>query len=79
MTDIDRVWARIHDRAHVHARENALLSTLDARRIVAHICGEECSETPPDITIDFLARELVRLTLEGINPSGRYRSERGIA
>jgi hypothetical protein len=79
MCDIDRVWSRIHDRAQVHARENALLSTADARRIVLHICGQECSESPPELTIEYLARELVRLTLEGINPSRRYGSERGIA
>jgi hypothetical protein len=72
MTDIDRVWTRIHDRAHVHARENALLSMTDARRIVAFICGEECSDSPPEITMEYLASELVRLTLEGINPTGRY-------
>ncbi|MBV8343677.1 MAG: hypothetical protein JO190_01615 [Candidatus Eremiobacteraeota bacterium] len=79
MADVDRVWARIHQLAEARARENALLTALDARRIVARICLQECPEQPPDIAIEFLAREFVRLTLEGINPSGRYRFERGIA
>jgi hypothetical protein len=79
MNDQDRVWARIHDRAGVHARENALLSVADARRIVAFICEQECTEAPPEMAIEFLARELVRLTLNGLTPSGRYRFERGIA
>ena len=79
MNDEDRVWVRIHDRAQVHARENALLSMADARRIVAYICGEECIDAPAETAVEFLARELVRLTLDGINPSRRYRSERGIA
>ena len=79
MTEMDRVWARLKGRAEVDIRANVLLSMADARRIVQHVCSEECTETPPDQAIEFLARELVRLSLEGVRPAARLRSEHGIA
>ena len=62
MTEMHRVWERIKDRAEAHATGKALLSMVDAQRIVVDAFGEECLEGPPNAVVDFFARELVRLT-----------------
>jgi len=61
MTEMNRVWERIRDRAEAHATGNALLSMVEAQRIVLDVFDEECSN-PPNAVVDFFARELLRRT-----------------
>jgi hypothetical protein len=64
MAEMDRVWKRLTERATMNADRNLLISMGDARRLVSNIYLDECGERPRAETTEFLARELVRLTLE---------------
>lgn len=79
MSEMDRVRTRLKDRAEVHSRANVLLSMEDARRIVHHICSEECGEFPTGEAVEHLARELVDSVLEGVKSPKRFPVQRGIA
>jgi hypothetical protein len=69
MAEMDRVWKRLKDRANINADGNLLISMGDARRLVSSIYLDECGKRPQAETTEFLARELVRLTLEARGPS----------
>jgi hypothetical protein len=64
MAEMDRVWKRLKDRANINADGDLLISMGDARRLVSSIYLDECGKRPQAETTEFLARELVRLTLE---------------
>ena len=64
MTEMERVWERVKLSASQHAASATLVSMADARYIVDSICDDESHKRPPGAAIDYLAGELVRLTLE---------------
>jgi hypothetical protein len=64
MAEMDRVWKRLRDRANLNADHDLLISMSDARRLVSNIYLDEWGERPRAETTEFLAGELVRLTLE---------------
>jgi len=67
MAGINRVWNRIKGSAERHARKSGVPSIREAKLEVAKLCQSEKTEQPPDDALEYLARELVRLTLEGRN------------
>ena len=74
MTEMEKVWRRIKDRAAGYGDASLVISMADARGIVREMCRDELTartEPPPD-TVEYLATELVRLTLE----AGEIRSPR---
>lgn len=67
MTDINRVWNRMKTAAQRHARVSNILSVREAKLEVAKLCQSEKTVQPPDDALEYLARELVRLTTESRN------------
>ena len=67
MAGINRVWTRMKASAERHARRTGYLSVREAKLEVAKLCESEKTEQPPDDALEYLANELVRLTLEGRN------------
>lgn len=65
MGDINRVWNRMKASAERRARGGRSLSVREAKLEVAKLCQSERTEQPPDNALEYLAGELVRLTLEG--------------
>ena len=64
MADISRVWNRMKTSAQRHARVSNILSVREAKLEVAKLCQSEKTVQPPDDALEYLARELVRLTTE---------------
>ncbi len=64
MTEIERVWERLKERAFRHADSRAVPSMDEARTTVISICADECRERPPVDAIEFFAAEFMRLTIE---------------
>lgn len=64
MADINRVWNRMKTAAQRHARVSNILSVREAKLEVAKLCQSEKTVQPPDDALEYLARELVRLTTE---------------
>jgi hypothetical protein len=62
MTDIDRVWTRLKDRAARYAERHKVLTVSDARFIVIETCREQRTDRPPPNGLERLADTLVRLT-----------------
>ena len=67
MAGINRVWTRMKASAKRHARRTGYLSVREAKLEVAKLCQSEKTEQPHDDALEYLANELVRLTLEGRN------------
>ena len=68
MTDMERVWTRIKTAATRFARRRDFLSVPMSRTIVMRICSQQKAKSPPADALDYLATELVRLTLEARYP-----------
>lgn len=66
---MERVWARIKVIANKSARQKTLISMRESRSVVLRLCRQEKAETPPRDAVHFLAKELVRLSLEAQFPS----------
>jgi hypothetical protein len=64
MSEIERVWDRVKDRAAALAERDVVLDSADSRMLVIQICREERAERPPPGAIEYLASELMRLTAE---------------
>ena len=64
MTEIERVWERLKERAVRHAQNGDSPSMSDALNIASSICTEECRERPGADAIQYFAAELIRLTME---------------
>lgn len=63
MTSIELIRTKIKARADTHADSGLLVSMADARRLVLEMFAQ--AELPcPSEEIDYLASEMVRLTLE---------------
>ena len=67
MSGMNRVWNRMKASAERHARRSGYLSIREAKLEVAKLCQSEKTEQPPDDALEYLGRELVRLTMEGRN------------
>lgn len=63
MTEIERVWKRLKDRAVRHADSPTVPSIDEARTIVISICADECRERPPVDAIEYFSAEFMRLTI----------------
>ena len=64
MAGINRVWNRMKASAERHARRRSgIPSVREAKLEVATLCQSEKTEQPPDEALEYLAKELVRLTI----------------
>ncbi len=64
MTEMERVWYLIKERAEGNAERDLLLSVVDARMMVLAVCREIRAKRPAPSALAYLTAELVRLTLE---------------
>jgi hypothetical protein len=69
MNSIERVWARLKVVASKSAGQKTLISMRESQTVVLKLCRQERAETPPRDALHFLAKELVRLTLEAQFPT----------
>ena len=63
---MERVWERLKERAAVHAESDSVMGMDEALGLVVGIGMEEHLKHAPGEAVEFLARELVRLTGEAI-------------
>jgi hypothetical protein len=64
MNSMERVWTRMKTSAVKSARRETVPSMQESRNTVLKLCRQEKAVTPPRDALQFLAKELVRLTLE---------------
>jgi hypothetical protein len=69
MNSMERVWIRMKVIASKSADQKALISMRESRNVVLRLCRQERLDTPPRDALHFLAKELVRLTLESQVPT----------
>lgn len=74
MAGINRVWNRMKTSAQRYARVRGNISVREAKLEVAKLCQSEKMVQPPDDALEYLAGELVRLTMEGRSSRGAIRS-----
>lgn len=67
------VWNRIKAMAACQGSNGYAMSIFDARFIVVRLCREEQVPFPPADALEFLASELVRLTLDAYDGEPRLR------
>jgi hypothetical protein len=58
-TQVDRVWARIKQKARSIADSGQTISFRQARAFVMEFWETECVDAPRDEALDFLAAELM--------------------
>ena len=64
MAGINRVWDRMKASAERHARRRGGIPSVRAAKLeVATLCQSEKTEQPPDDALEYLAKELIRLTI----------------
>lgn len=68
MNSMERVWKRMKISANKSAGKKTLISMRESRDAVLKLCRQEKANTPPRDALQFLAKELVRLTLEAQIP-----------
>jgi len=66
---MERVWARIKASANKFADQKTLISMRESQSVVLKLCRQEKASTPPQDALQYLAKELVRLTLEAQFPT----------
>lgn len=64
MSEMEQVWERLKERAVAYAASETLVSANEARAVVIAICAETFRQRPAAEAIDYMAGELVRLTIE---------------
>lgn len=64
MTEMERVWTRMKAAAKKLAGRKSLVNIAESRDTVLKICRRESATPPPPDALEYLATELVRLTLE---------------
>ena len=69
MSEAAQVRKLMKKRADAHADAGYLVSMADARWLVLEICREAEIDRPPPDSLEYLASELVRLTLEAYEGS----------
>jgi hypothetical protein len=62
------VWMRFKTTATEFAEHKTLIGVRESRNTVLKICRQEKTKSPPPGALQYLATELVRLTLEGQFP-----------
>jgi hypothetical protein len=62
---IERIWQGIKESAKQNGRRKRSITMPEAERIVESICQKEAALTLPREALEYLARELVRLSDEG--------------
>jgi len=65
---MERVWTRMKTSANKFAGRKILISMPESQDAVLKFCRQEKADTPPRDALQFLAKELVRLTLEAQVP-----------
>lgn len=65
---MERVWKRMNDMAAKFARYGTVCSMRESREAVLKLCRQERAQIPPREALQFLAKELVRLTVEARSP-----------
>jgi hypothetical protein len=65
---MERVWARMKASAAKSARHKILINMRESQNAVLKFCRQEKAATPPRDALQFLAKELLRLTLEAQFP-----------
>jgi hypothetical protein len=65
---MERVWTRMNVSAANFADHKTLISMRESRNTVLKLCRQEKAKTPPRDVLQFLAKELLRLTLEAQFP-----------
>jgi hypothetical protein len=68
MNPMERVWTRMKARATKFAHHKDLVSMRESQDMVLKLCRQEKAQIPPRDALQFLARELVRLTAEARLP-----------
>ena len=81
MNAMERVWTRMKVSANKSADRKTLIGMRESRSAVLKLCRQEKANTPPRDALQYLAKELVRLTLRGavsgcVNLCLAERSER---
>jgi hypothetical protein len=61
---MERVWTRLTTTATNLAEHKTLISIRESRNTILKICRQEKAKSPPRDALQYLATELVRLTLE---------------
>jgi hypothetical protein len=69
MNPMERVWMRMKASAAKSALRKSLISMRESQDTVLKLCRQEKAEKPPQDALQFLAKELVRLTLEAQFPA----------
>jgi hypothetical protein len=68
MNAMERVWTRMKVSANKSADRKTLIGMRESRSAVLKLCRQEKANTPPRDALQYLAKELVRLTLEAQFP-----------
>ena len=68
MNPMERVWKRMKVMAARFARYGTLVSMRESQDAVLKLCRQEGAQIPPREALQFLAKELVRLTVEARSP-----------
>lgn len=68
MNPMERVWKRMKVLAVKFARYGTPVSMRESQDAVLKLCRQEKAQVPPREALQFLAKELVRLTLEARLP-----------
>lgn len=64
MNPIERVWTRMKATANKLADRKTQITIRESRDAVLKFCRQEKANSPPRDALQFLAKELVRLTRE---------------
>lgn len=65
---MERVWVRMKVRANKSANQKTLISMRESQDMVLKFCCLEKANAPPRDALQFLAKELMRLTAEAQSP-----------
>jgi hypothetical protein len=86
MNSIERVWKRMKEAAVKSAHRKTAITMRESEDTVRKLCRQEKATAPPQDALEFLAEELMRLTLEAQSasanlpaaeiPTARVRSKR---
>jgi hypothetical protein len=68
MNSMERVWTRMKVSANRFGDKKTLISMPESRIVVLKLCRQEKANAPPRDALQFLAKELVRLTVEAQFP-----------
>jgi hypothetical protein len=68
MNPMERVWKRMKVKAAKFARHGTPVSLRESQDAVLELCRQEKVQVPPREAVQFLAEELLRLTVEARSP-----------